>query len=65
MDHKVQIQTLGPGLYSLGQQYLIVNTPRIWGGWAFPGRLGMRPEITILEMDMSSIRTKFPCVELN
>ncbi len=36
------------GLYQTGQQYLYVNHGLGWLG--FPGRLGMRPEITCLEL---------------
>lgn len=36
------------GLYKKGEQYLYVNRGLGWLG--FPGRLGMRPEITLLEL---------------
>ena len=36
------------GLYKIGQQYLYVNRGLGWLG--FPGRLGMRPEITLIEL---------------
>ncbi|NRD24611.1 metallophosphoesterase [Winogradskyella litoriviva] len=36
------------GLYKTGQQYLYVNRGLGWLG--FPGRLGMRPEITLIEL---------------
>lgn len=36
------------GLYQKGQQYLYVNRGLGWLG--FPGRLGMRPEITFIEL---------------
>lgn len=36
------------GLYKNGNQYLYVNRGLGWLG--FPGRLGMRPEITVLEL---------------
>ena len=36
------------GLYSVNQQYLYVNRGLGWLG--FPGRLGMRPEITLIEL---------------
>ena len=36
------------GLYKINTQYLYVNRGLGWLG--FPGRLGMRPEITLLEM---------------
>lgn len=36
------------GLYKEGKQYLYVNRGLGWLG--FPGRLGMRPEITLLEL---------------
>ena len=36
------------GLYKINAQYLYVNRGLGWLG--FPGRLGMRPEITLLEM---------------
>ena len=35
------------GLYTEGEQYLQVNRGLGWLG--FPGRLGMRPEITLIE----------------
>jgi predicted MPP superfamily phosphohydrolase len=37
------------GLYKEGQQYLYVNRGLGWLG--FPGRLGMRPEITFLKLE--------------
>ncbi|MBC8766745.1 metallophosphoesterase [Arenibacter sp. BSSL-BM3] len=37
------------GLYRLGQQYLYVSRGLGWMG--FPGRLGMRPEITFIELE--------------
>ena len=37
------------GLYENDQQYLYVNRGLGWVG--FPGRLGMRPEITFLELE--------------
>ena len=37
------------GLYQLGQQYLYVSRGLGWMG--FPGRLGMRPEITFIELE--------------
>ncbi|WP_231928651.1 metallophosphoesterase [Formosa sp. Hel1_31_208] len=36
------------GLYKVGRQYLYVNRGLGWLG--FPGRLGMRPEITLIEL---------------
>lgn len=36
------------GLYSAGDQYLYVNRGLGWMG--FPGRIGMRPEITLLQL---------------
>ncbi len=36
------------GLYNVGYQYLYVNRGLGWMG--FPGRLGMRPEITFIEL---------------
>ena len=36
------------GLYKVGQQYLHVNRGLGWLG--FPGRLGMRPEISVLDL---------------
>ena len=36
------------GLYKIGSQYLYVNRGLGWLG--FPGRLGMRPEITLIEL---------------
>ena len=36
------------GLYQLGKQYLYVNRGLGWMG--YPGRLGMRPEITLIEL---------------
>jgi len=36
------------GLYKIGQQHLYVNRGLGWLG--FPGRLGMRPEITLIEL---------------
>jgi predicted MPP superfamily phosphohydrolase len=36
------------GLYEIASQYLYVNTGLGWLG--FPGRLGMRPEITLIEL---------------
>lgn len=39
------------GLYKLEQQYLYVNRGLGWLG--FPGRLGMRPEITFLQLNCS------------
>ena len=36
------------GLYKKGHQYLYVNRGLGWLG--FPGRLGMRPEITLVEL---------------
>lgn len=36
------------GLYQKGEQYLYVNRGLGWVG--FPGRLGMRPEITLIEI---------------
>ena len=40
------------GLYREGAQYLYVNRGLGWLG--FPGRIGMRPEITLLELSRSS-----------
>ena len=40
------------GLYKLEQQYLYVNRGLGWLG--FPGRLGMRPEITFMQLKSSS-----------
>jgi predicted MPP superfamily phosphohydrolase len=40
------------GLYKEGNQYLYVNRGLGWLG--FPGRLGMRPEITLIELSNSS-----------
>jgi predicted MPP superfamily phosphohydrolase len=37
------------GLYKIKQQYLYVNRGLGWLG--FPGRLGMRPEITLIELN--------------
>ncbi|MBU2907233.1 metallophosphoesterase [Arenibacter algicola] len=37
------------GLYSLGPQFLYVSRGLGWMG--FPGRLGMRPEITLIELE--------------
>ena len=37
------------GLYEKGGQYLYVNRGLGWLG--FPGRIGMRPEITLIELD--------------
>ena len=37
------------GLYSLGHQFLYVSRGLGWMG--FPGRLGMRPEITLIEIE--------------
>jgi predicted MPP superfamily phosphohydrolase len=37
------------GLYSLGPQFLYVSRGLGWMG--FPGRLGMRPEITFIELE--------------
>ncbi|MFP2994425.1 metallophosphoesterase [Spongiivirga sp. MCCC 1A20706] len=37
------------GLYNIEQQYLYVNRGLGWLG--FPGRLGMRPEITFIELE--------------
>jgi predicted MPP superfamily phosphohydrolase len=36
------------GLYREGDQFLYVNRGLGWLG--FPGRLGMRPEITLIEL---------------
>ena len=41
------------GLYKHNQQYLYVNRGLGWLG--FPGRLGMRPEITLIELKKSDI----------
>lgn len=40
------------GLYRIEDQYLYVNRGLGWLG--FPGRLGMRPEITLLELERKS-----------
>lgn len=40
------------GLYKIGQQCLYVNRGLGWLG--FPGRLGMRPEITLIELKKAS-----------
>lgn len=40
------------GLYNLKEQYLYVNRGLGWLG--FPGRTGMRPEITLIELKKSS-----------
>ncbi|MBT8244446.1 MAG: metallophosphoesterase [Winogradskyella sp.] len=40
------------GLYKIGQQYLYVNRGLGWLG--FPGRLGMRPEITLLTLECTN-----------
>ena len=39
------------GLYQIDRQYLYVNRGLGWLG--FPGRLGMRPEITCIELKNS------------
>lgn len=41
------------GLYERGNQYLYVNRGLGWLG--FPGRLGMRPEITFMELEKKHI----------
>jgi predicted MPP superfamily phosphohydrolase len=44
------------GLYKEGNQYLYVNRGLGWLG--FPGRLGMRPEITLIELARTSAGDK-------
>lgn len=46
-SYKIQAQTLA-GLYQVNGQYLYVNRGLGWLG--FPGRVGMRPEITCIEL---------------
>jgi predicted MPP superfamily phosphohydrolase len=43
------------GLYKKGHQYLYVNRGLGWLG--FPGRLGMRPEITLVELKAALIKS--------
>jgi predicted MPP superfamily phosphohydrolase len=40
------------GLYQTKDQYIYVNRGLGWLG--FPGRLGMRPEITLLKLEKAS-----------
>lgn len=39
------------GLYQKGTQYLYVN--RGYGYVGYPGRIGIQPEITIMELEQS------------